>query len=414
MPDETGLDAIMGGFAQFAGGIEALAPQVTEATHTMTQEQTTVSLPHLNGALPGDVASVEFWVSIQQVELASPEDLLLSRYVPSGKGFESFQQAVAALGDGVPALPVLPAQRNIQTQGQSLPMFLVLDNPPLYYALIALKRKRIKVTFANNARPGSFLLYSMAQHGGQLYQAPSIIEICKAAKRLNQYYGFTLDEIAAQQAMNREDNTPPSRNTVHYQILVASLPDSVHQRIETGVLLYTQAKNIAEAYLDDPQMCEWLAMIAHGMNVAKLDNHIKRIQAGLETLEPGPDGEVRIIPRDQAIALVDDRSLRGQEIIGYGSTMIARPATIRKEASRFQVSVIPAASPDKIAVSSRSLDELTEWLTSRRTNTPVKEIEAVLLGFLEAVRLAARTQGLVNNQGVLAPMIDANDSAVEA
>ncbi len=405
MSDETGLAAIMGGFAQFADGVEALPSQVIDAQHVMTQERTSVDVPHINGVLPGEIAGIDFWVNIQQLELAPAEDLLLSRYDPlKDEDFESYKLAVNDLGEGTPSLPVLPANRNITLQGKERPVFRIYDNPPMYYALIALKRSRIKVHIPTYQRQGASLLFALAHHG-QLYREPSQLEICKAAKRLHEFYHYSLDEIATQQAKSREDRSRPSKQTVHYQILVASLPDAVHRRMEEGKLLYTQAKIIAEAYQDDGQMCRDLAMLARGENVASLETHIRRIKSGLETLERLPDGDVQAISHDQDLAPTNDPSGRRGEMAGYDHTMVAKTATIRREASKFQIALVAADSPDKVAVASRSVAELGEWLSNRRANTSVKDIEAVLLGFLEAIRLEARKQGLVNTQGLLTTVV---------
>jgi hypothetical protein len=41
----------------------------------------------------------------------------------------------------------------------------------------------------------------------------------------------------------------------------------------------------------------------------------------------------------------------------------------------------------------------------------VREVEATLLGYLEAVRAAGQRQGLVTTEGVLAPVIEAEVEA---
>ena len=67
---DSGSTGVMAGFARFKRGVTARAPQTREVTHVIQSERTLVDVPTVNGQAVGEVASVDFWVSLQQLELA--------------------------------------------------------------------------------------------------------------------------------------------------------------------------------------------------------------------------------------------------------------------------------------------------------------------------------------------------------
>jgi hypothetical protein len=411
--DESGINQILGGFQRFAGGIEARPAAMIDTEHVVTQERVKVAVPHVNGELPGEIADVDFWVSLAQLQLAPADDLLNSRYDPKeDPEFEQYKSALHALGDRIPSLPVIPANRDVMLpDGVSKPLYLVYDLPYVYYALIDLKRARAKIHIPPVTNPGAILLHAMGREG-QLRREPSILEICRASKRLKEYYGYTVEEIAEQQAANREDRMKPSPQVIYNQINVAGLPEIVQDMFHRKQILWTHARDLAEAFLGDDLLCEQLAILAsqgRRMTVEDFSLVIKRLKGKLSHLELGEDGVIREIRVEPTLKLVPDRmqSERTPDLPGIERLMVAKPALIRREASRFSVTLVPAETPEKMAVSPDSFVSLITWLAERRTNTSIRDVEAVLLGFREAIRLEAQRQGLVNNQGIIAPQVDA-------
>jgi hypothetical protein len=413
--EPTGISKILGGFARFAGGVEAHPARTVDAKHVVSQERVEFAVPHVNGILPGEIAGVDFWVPLAQLQLAPSDDLLNSRYDPKeDPDFEPYAAALAAMGDQIPSLPVIPANRDIALpDGTQKPLYLVYDMPYVYYALIHLKRARAKVYIPAVPHPGAILLGAMGREG-QLRREPSILEICRAAKRLKEYYGYTVEEIAEQQAANREDRTRPSPQQIYNQINVAGLPESVQEMLHRKQILWTHARDLAEAFLGDDQLCEWCALLAsqgRRMTVEEFGQVIKRLKAQLSRLEIDEAGVVHEVWQDQPLKLVapsaEKMGGRAPDTVTYERMMVARPALIQREATRFTIIVVPAEKPEQVAIAPGSFTALREWLDGRRGNTPVRETEAVLLGFLQAIRQSARSNGLLNAQGTIAPQIDA-------
>jgi|GEM_PF-2568239 len=413
----SGISRILSGFDRFANGVEARPTETIDVAHEVTQEGITVSVPHVNGVVLGEVASVDFWVPLTQLQLAPADDLLNSRYDPKeDPEFAQYKAAVADLGDAIPSLPILPANRDVTlADGSTTAQYLVYDQPYLYYALIDMKRARAKVHLPSTPNPGAILLHAMAREG-QLRREPTILEMCRASRRLREYYHYTLEEIAAQQAANREDRTKPSATVIHYQITVAALPEPVQDMLHRKKILWTHARNIAEAFGGDDQTCEHLALLASQgkrMTVDEFDYIIKRLKDHLSTLVQDADGLVHEVRRDQPLKLVAEHEAnteRSFDVGSYERLLVAKPTHIRKEAGRFTVVVIPGDTPEKVAIAPTSFAGLIDWLSARRTNTSMREVEAVLLGFREAMRQEAQRQGLVNRQGVLAPQVNASDT----
>ena len=423
--DQSGIARILGGFARFSGGIEAGTPQTAAAEQIVTAQETAVAVPHINGVIPGDVAGVDFWIPLVQLQLAPPEDLLHYRYDPQeDPEFESYTAALAEMGDDLPALPVLPAQRTIRlAEGVEKPLFLVYDLPYVYYALIALKRVRARVTIPSVAHPGAILLNAMSREG-QLRKEPSIMEIAHAARRLKEYYNYTLEEIAIHQARNREDQSRPSVSQIHYQINVAGLPDVVQDMLHHKIILWSHARVIADHFLGDQQICERLALLASQgkrMSVEELDKVVRRVRDKLSRIDQDADGVVHEVRLGQTIQLVAGPSPKDEagrdkviESTTYDHLMVARPALIHRESTRFAPVIVPDDKPEQVALTPSSFAALRDWVNERQTNTSVRDTEAVLLGFLQAVRSSARTSGLVNQQGVIAPHVDATRQAKES
>ncbi|MBA3822590.1 MAG: hypothetical protein H0X24_01645 [Ktedonobacterales bacterium] len=414
-PEQTGLSKILGGFQRFSGGIEARPAEIVEADHVVSQEPVTMTVTHINGELPGEIAGYDFWVPLAQLQLAPPEDLLNSRYDHKADSeFEEYTKALDSLGDRIPVLPVLPANRDITLpDGTTKPLYLIYDMPYVYYGLIDLKRTRARVYIPQVQHPGAILLSAMGREG-QLRREPTIVEICRAARRLKEYYGYTVDEICEQQAMIREDRTKPSITVVHYQIIIAGLTERVLDLLDRKQILWTHARTMAETFPGDPVLCEQLAILASQGKRMTADEFavvVKRVRDRLSRVEIDEAGVAHEIPLNQPLKLVaaavDKTQGRIPDTVTYDRTMVARPALIQREASRFTIIVVPADKPDQVAIAPASFKELREWLAERHTNTPVRETEAILLGFLQAIRQSARAEGILNAQGTIAPQIDA-------
>ena len=424
--DETGRDhtestpsSVFTGFKRFKGGVIAKAPQSREVTHEITSERTVVDLPAINGQAVGEVASVDFWVSLQQLELAPKEDLLCSKYDPNDDpDFDRLKNTLDQMGDQLPSLPVLPANRNIIVAGVELPVFQVYDQPEVYYGLIHLKRARAKVHIPSVQHPGQILLQAVAAHG-QLRREPSYLEVCLASKRLKETYAYTLTEIAQVQARDPDDNTPPSTTQVYYQILVAGLPPAVHDLLHKRHILWSHARKIAEYCGEDAgQSAQLATFVSQGgsrKSVEALGFIINRLKDGLSRLETDRYGVVHVLPVGNSLsAVLEKPSPSARPTVFYRSMMAAPPAQVRRVAAGFDVQLIPADTPEKVAVPAQSLDQLRQWLSERRSQTSVREVEAQLLGYLEALRGAGLRQGLINKDGALNPVVDATDGTTSA
>ena len=408
----AGMSRIFGGFARFATGVTVEASQTVDAPAVIEQSELTVAVPTVNGVAVGEVAGVDFWVPFAQLELAPREDLLNSLYDPKeDQQFEQLKAAVDQKGDGVDSLPILPANRNIIIGGEERTLYLVYDNAPLFYALQALNRARAKVHIPQVKGPGAILLNALGNHG-QMRREPSGLEECRATLRLKQYYGYTLEEIATQITRSVEDAQKPATSVVHYRCQVAQLPPAVQDLYHRKIIKWSHARMIAEAFLGDDRMCEMLATLVQqhrDMTVEMLNHIIHRIEGKHSRLieKDGIIYEDRNLP----LSLANDRKRAtgsGGPEIGVFGPMVARPAAVQRAATHYHVSIIGADNPDKVAVTPSTFNELVDWLGNRRNNTPIKEVEVELLGFLTAIRNTARAQGMINQQGVLTPMVDAS------
>ena len=416
---DSAPSSVFAGFARFREGVTAKAPQSREVTHGITTERTVVDLPAINGQAIGEVANADFWVSLQQLELAPKEDLLCSKYDPNDDpDFDRLKNALDQMGDQIPSLPVLPANRNIIVAGVELPAFQVYDQPEVYYGLIHLKRARAKVHIPTVQHPGQILLQAVAAHG-QLRREPSYLEVCLASKRLKETYGYTLAEIAQVQARDPDDNTPPSTTQVYYQILVAGLPAAVHDLFHKRHILWSHARKIAEYCGEDAGQAAQLAtFVSQGgsrKSVEALGYLINRLKDGLCSLHTDEYGVVNVVPVGNNLAAVPDKpSPSARPTVFYRSMMAAPPAQVRRQAAAFDVYLIPADTPEKVAVPAQSLDQLRQWLAERRSHTSVRDVEATLLGYLEALRGAGLRQGLINKDGALSPVVNAIDDTTSA
>ncbi len=405
----------LAGFGRCRGGVTVTPPQEREVSHPLGSQEQLVTLPTVGGIVPGDVAGVDFWIPLRQLRLAPKEDLLCSRYQPNeDPDFEHYTQALAQLGDQIPSLPVLQAHRAIAQGGQEDPIFLVYDHPEVYYALIALQRTRAKVHLPPVATPGAILLHALAQHG-QLRREPSVLEVCLAAKRLRDYYGYTLPEIAQMQARNPEENTPPSNTQVHYQILVAELPTSVQELLHKRHILWTHTRYIAEYCGNDEALCVELAtLVAQSvrMSVVALNQIIRRLKDGHSRLVTDPDQVVREVPNGapQLHAAPGTLEAAPSALVVYQRLMAAPAAQVRSAAKSFVVQVAPTETGEQLAVPVQALDGLRGWLNDRVTPTSVRDLEATLLGYLEAVRAAAQREGFLGKDGAIRLVVDSRGS----
>ena len=410
MSEPTGLDKILGGFAQFSGGVEARPESAIDTQHVATNKTISVSVPHINGDLPGEVASVDFWVDLRQLELAPAEDLLRYRYNPQDDAdFETFKAAIADLGEHVPTLMVMPANRDIMVAGKMVHVYRIYDEPTIYYALLSLGRAKARIELVVADSPKALLLRQLSKEG-QLRRDPSVLEECHAVRRLNLYYGMTLEEIASHLARDRDDHSKLSTTQVHYMVKIAGLPNEVQDLVHNGTILWTNARMIAADFADDEEKSIQLANLAaqgKRMSVIEFEMIVRRMKGSLCHLETDNAGVIHVINHDKRVKLVGDGDASSAlpDVPQYPA-MLAKPANIRREISRFEVTVVPAATPDRTAITPSSFDSLRQWISERRSNTPIKDTEAVLYGFIEAIRRQAAQAHLTNAAGQIAPVVE--------
>lgn len=405
--DMAGIAAsgVRGKLNKFKGGIGTSPSDIVQAEHVLADMTISVNVPCVNGKPIGTWRNGALWVPMAQLRLAPAEDLLCSLYQPGDADpeFERRLEAMKALGEGVPALPIALSNQAIVIRGDEVPLFLVLDRPEIYHALLALRESEAKVEFIQSPRKGSVLLRSLSDRG-PLRVDPSILETCRAVKRLREL-GFTFPEIASHMARNSEDHTRPSESTLHTYVDVASLPEALQEKLHRGVILWTHAKSIAGKFLGDDVICVRLGMLAsQGSQITTrdLDKVIARIENNFSTLaeENGviveiPNGGLHLMPPPPPAP-------KGAEVNTYQGTMGVKPILIQQAAANYRIKVVAAER----AVAPTSLDGIKGYLNAIRSNTPIAEIEVQCLGFLQAIREEGQRQGIVNAQGIVAQVID--------
>jgi hypothetical protein len=420
--NQTGLANILGGFAAFRDGVTALPPGVHEAEHAITQQTVSVSALHINGDLPGVPVVDTFWVDIRQIELAPAEDRLLSRYTPAeDKEFKRYYEALDKLGDKIPALTVLPANRDIVIDGQARHMYLVYDEPVIFYALHKLGRVRVLIRIVDapangeHGAVGPLLMESLA-HSGLLHRPPSQLEVCDAVNVLHTKYNYTYAEIAVMEASIREERDPPSEQYVQAQIAVARLPETAKLLYHKGTIKWSHVRSIAWKFGGDDHLCTQLAVLmsqqGNNMSVVDLDALMQRIKDKHCKLETNADDVVEIVPLNQPLRLVPDNKSKKKAPAppSYPATA-AQPRAIRKAASQFGVEIAAGKTPDRPVVTLESFDRLSEWIGNLTAPPEVDEVEAKLFGFHAALHQAEEEAGLLNQKGVIGPTVDSSREA---
>ncbi|MBF6592155.1 MAG: hypothetical protein IVW57_16720 [Ktedonobacterales bacterium] len=399
------VDDILGKFQQFSSGVVAQERTTVLAPATVTTQPLEIAAPLVNGLPVGEWAGDGWWVPVAQVELASAEDLLQSRYTPGeDPDFKALVAAVQEMGDHYPALPVLPAGKNLP---DGAPIFAIYDLPHVYYALLDLHRARIKVALQQVNHPGEILLRALAEQGA-LRREPNIIEQCEAVLRLTDWYKYSDKEIAGMLAMNREDRQPPSEQQVHYLRIVGKLHPTVREMVFRKQITWSHAKYIAEAYGNDERQSIRLALLASQgtkLTVDQVRLVIKRLGERKSRLDEDEDGGIHEVRLDAAIHLVSDH--RAETVVPYAAVMAARVGQIRTRLARYHLSVIPGEKPAESRVAHVGLEPLADFLSQMGGEVKLADLEAELQAVLIAVRQAGQQAGIITAEGVLATQIDA-------
>lgn len=406
---------VLDGLDEFEGGIAA--PQVTirNAPAKLSQGTATVAVPQINGQEIGTPVVNRFEVRIEQLELAPAADMLYSQFKlrdfaeNTDPQLVTYARALEQRGSHIPALVVLPCDREIEINGTSYPMYRLYHNPYVYEALLYLRRARVVVEVPENATPGTIMLDALSEQ--QHTRKVSVLEKCDTALRLSETYGYDQEIIALHLANDSETGEPPSQAYVSALINVAKLPEPVRQLLAQELITFSHAKRLAPLRNDETaciRLAQWICQDGMRRTVSALEDAIN-------DLYPGPgikplvslveeDGRVKL-QRPQALQLVSDRRPPAR-FTTYDRVMVARAPAIRREMSRFTIEIVPNEEPDKIGVTASSFEALRQWIIGRKGTTPIKDAEAVLLGFLEAVRAGAAEIGALTETGTLRPVID--------
>lgn len=405
-------------FDEFAGGI--LRPEVVilREPHKLGVAETTVAVPHIDGRPIGPVVGTISEVRVQQLELAPSSELLYSQFVLHDMNDNTdpqvalYAKAVASMGDMVPTLYVLPLDRTITVNGERLPMYQVYHDPYVFEALLFLKRARVRVEVPAVEHPGEILLMALSrqQHTREL----SILEKADTARRLQETYGYDYDIIALHIAGDNEMGEAPSHGYVSQLINVSKLPAPVRGLLHRKLLTFTHARTLLRLRTDETlciHLAQWVCQDGARKTVKALDDLINDLAPGpglkpLAQLEER-NGQIVVQRRQTGSIRFVNPPPAARAFATYDRTMAAKPAAIRKEMSRFEVQLVTDPDPGAIAVTPESYEGLRSWVVNRRSSTTVRETEAVLLGFLEAIRNEAALAGIVNAQGALAPVVGA-------
>ncbi len=412
-------------FDEFEGGITAPEISQHDEQHIIAQKQMSDLITTIDGKPIGDVVGRTFEVKIQQLELAPASDLLYSQFRlhdpddNSDPQIHQYAKSVEGMGILAPALMVLPLPRTIVINGESLPMFRVYHDPYVYEAYVRLHRARVPVIMPPVDHPGAILLMALSVQ--QHTRKPSMLERCDTARRLAETYGIDQNVIALHLARDSETGEAPSRSYVSRLISISNLPGSVRDLLHSGLITLSHAVELLPVRQDETlciQLANWVCD-GNRKSVRMLADLVKDLQPGA-----GIQPQARLIERDGHIQV--ERSTGRNETIKlvgepvrpfvtYDRTIAVKPIAIRREMSRFtNVEVVPHQNPDQIDLTQDSFEQLRQWVVGRQGQTTVRETEAVLLGFLEAVRSQAAQTGVLNAQGILSAVVDVDANARQA
>ncbi len=406
-------------FDEFEGGITRPEIAIREEPHRLSREEVMATVPHVDGRPVGPVVSASFEVKIQQLELAPAGDLLYSQFRlhdptdNSDPQVAFYAKTIDSMGDMVPPLYVLPTDRTITVNGERLPMYRVYHDPYVYEALMVLRRAKVRVEVPDVPHPGAILLMALSRQ--QHTRKPSILEKCDAARRLEETYGYDQDIIALHLANDSETGEAPSQGYVSQLVNVSKLPDEVRDVLHRGLITFTHARTLLRVRQDETlciQLANWVCQDGR-KTVRMLEDLINDLVPGrgIKPLVRLEDRNVQIVvDRERSIQSVPSQAER--PFTTYDGRMAVKPGTIRKEMARYSVQVVPHPNPDRVAVTADSFEGLRAWVISRRGDTTIKETEAVLLAFLEAVRMEAAQAGMLNDKGALSPVVDVSSSAL--
>lgn len=405
-------------FDEFEGGVLRPEVAVLQEPHTRSVAETTAAVTHVDGRPVGTVVSAIFEVKLQQLELAPPSELLYSQFTlhdmhdNTDPQVALYAKTIASMGDMAPALYVLPLDRTITVNGERLPMYRVYHDPYVFEALLFLKRAKVRVEVPEVEHPGAILLMALSRQ--QHTREPSILEKADTARRLQETYGYDYDVIALHISRDSETGEAPSTGYVSQLVNVSKLPIQVRDLLHRKLITFTHARLLLRVRADETlciQLAHWVCQDGARKTVRALDDLINDLAPGpglkpLVLLEER-DGQV-IVQHGQtgSIRLVTPPPAE-RTFATYDRTMAAKPAAIRREMGRFDVQLVTHPDPDAIAVTPESYEGLRSWVVNRRSSTTVRETEAVLLGFLEAIRTEAAQAGALNAQGALAPVVGA-------
>ncbi len=413
----------LGGLAQFGQGLKPQERQEVEAPGAIVIQEMMISIPHVDGRPIGQVRSVTFSVKMAQLIPALPKETLYPDFDPLTAPLRTgIKEHVDALGDRLPPLHVLPAGRNyITPDGEELPMFYVHDDPEQYQCLRSLQRAEAPVTLMldTNMQPitlGELILYLFSQK--EMQRPQSVLERCKTANILIEVYHYDLKDVAKHIKVDTEHAGIPSTAYVSYLNSVAKLPEPVHAAMRAGDIRFTHAREIATKYGDEPDMCimlaEWCAPKGGvRLSVGQLTRGMGLLQTGVVHLDRTSDGILELTPTTPALPPpneeeTDTKVSAPQQLIGgrYTPRMGAASPQIKQQAKIFAKRIQVGDRPG--TVRQQSVQELQRRLAAIDDDFAYAELEAMVLGFLEATYAAAAAANQISSDGTVAPIVEAS------
>jgi len=383
-------------FDQFEGGIEAPTMVDRHESHALTLLPTNVEVPFVDGVIAGNIAYTIIEVKVQQLELAPREDRLYSQYnLDQDPNRDSYAKTIADRGDLIPPLYVIPLQKTVNFLGEDLPKYAVYHDVVLFGALLHLKRARIQVRIVHNANAGAILLMALSEE--QQSRQISLLEKCDAAHRLSTFYGYTQDDIVHHLAKD-DTGEDISQSYVSQIISIATLPDLVRTLIHNGSLNFSHARLLASRCAHNETLCCQVAnwVVQGGKTRNQLTSLLTQLlpASGNATVRLATHGaQVEVVQLGEIAEVVRPKSpVAASAFVTYPTMLAANANDVKVWRKRYSVTITTNPRTHKVGVTKDSLATLSTWIQNSKEVIPLQELEAALLGYLEAARIALATE----------------------
>lgn len=268
--------------------------------------------------------------------------------------------------------------------------YVVYHDPVVFQAVVALRHATALVRVMA-ATPEMLLLAALSRQ--QHMRRPSLLDLADVARRLVEDFRYPREVVARHLAQNQETQKAPDESYVSQLVAIAKLPEAAREAVHAGTLPFSHARVIGQRCGQD---------VTLALRAARwcVEQHatVRGLEQMLNAVTPAPgvadaawllDDEqgVRLLPNGPTIALAPPRP--PAELHYWQQPLIAAKPLQVTEAARKHIVTIHADDPAHPLVTSDSLAGLRHWLgTIRGTMFPLADLEAQLLGVMEAARTA--------------------------